>query len=353
VLSIRDCEKKIGGAKMWGSGLKWMFLIMGTMIGAGYASGRELWQFFGEESGLAILLFTIIFSVSCYVVMFISYEIQSEHFQPVLKALVGAKWSIVYDVLILFYLFTTTVVMIAGGGATLQTFRIPFSLGIILFSALVAAIFIKGVKGMIRVNSIVIPVLILGLIVVLLMFMFKNGNPWALTWTSQANWPAGFTFTALNILPLVAVMAAVGKEIKSKSEIIIASLGSGLLLGSISFVYNESLMQVAGELALYEIPLFAILKYFPYMMLIFMTILLLIAIYTTAVSGILGIVTRVNQNLRLPFWLTACFILVSMLPFTYIGFSKLISILYPIYGLLNLYLLTAILLYPFMNRYKS
>ncbi|MFC3886308.1 hypothetical protein ACFOU2_23585 [Bacillus songklensis] len=338
---------------MWRSGLKWMFLIMGTMIGAGYASGRELWQFFGEESGLAILLFTIIFSVACYVIMMISYEQKTQHFQPVLRVLIGEKWSFLYDILILFYLFTTTVVMIAGGGATLQTFHIPYSFGITVFSALVALIFVKGIKGMIQVNSIVIPFLIMGLISILIIFMFQNGKPWALQWTSQANWPAAFTFTALNILPLVAVIAAIGREIKSKREIKIASIGSGVLLGLISFIYNESLMQVARELPLYEIPLFAILKYFPYTMLIMMTCLLLIAIYTTAISGVLGIVTRINYlQYRLPLWLMACLLLLLMIPFTYIGFSKLIAILYPIYGLLNLYLLTAILLYPFVNRYK-
>lgn len=31
---------------MVNSGLKWMFLIIGTTIGAGYASGREIWEFF-------------------------------------------------------------------------------------------------------------------------------------------------------------------------------------------------------------------------------------------------------------------------------------------------------------------
>lgn len=46
---------------MWLSGLKWMFLIIGTMIGAGYASGRELWEFFGNESTFAILLFAVLF----------------------------------------------------------------------------------------------------------------------------------------------------------------------------------------------------------------------------------------------------------------------------------------------------
>ena len=41
-----------------------MFLILGTTIGAGYASGRELWQFFGFESGLAIAIFTVIFIIT-------------------------------------------------------------------------------------------------------------------------------------------------------------------------------------------------------------------------------------------------------------------------------------------------
>ncbi len=322
------------------------------MIGAGYASGRELWQFFGEESVLAIILFTIIFSVCCYTVMTISYKHQTEHFLPVLQVLIGKKWSYIYDVLIILYLFTTTVVMLAGGGATLETFHIPYWIGIILFSLFVILVFLKGLDGMITMNAVIIPILIVGLISVLLVFMFDNDRPWALEWTSQANWPAAFTFTALNILPLVAVLSAVGKQIKHQAEIGIASIGSGVILGVISFIYNESLMQVADSLPLYEIPLFAILKHFPYAMLVFMTILLLIAIYTTAVSGVLGLTTRFKAYTKKPLWLLAAFLLLLMIPFTTFGFSTLISILYPIYGLLNLYLLTAILLYPILNRYK-
>ena len=55
------------------AGLKWMFLIIGTTIGAGYASGAELWQFFGHESSLAIVLFSVFFSICCMVIMEISY----------------------------------------------------------------------------------------------------------------------------------------------------------------------------------------------------------------------------------------------------------------------------------------
>lgn len=118
---------------MWKTSLKWMFLIIGTTIGAGYASGRELWQFFGSESVLAIFLFIFIFSLSCFIIMKISFEKKTIHFHPVLQTLVGKKLSYFYDIVIIIYLFTTTVVMLAGGKATLVAFHVPYRLGIGLF----------------------------------------------------------------------------------------------------------------------------------------------------------------------------------------------------------------------------
>src|SRR5690625_7294791 len=82
---------------MWKAGFKWMFLIIGTTIGAGYASGQELWQFFGHESSLAILLFVIFFTVSCYVIMYVSFLKQSSDYLPVLRDIIGAKLSGLYD----------------------------------------------------------------------------------------------------------------------------------------------------------------------------------------------------------------------------------------------------------------
>lgn len=104
--------------------MKWMLLILGSLIGAGYASGQEIWQFFGAESGLAIVLFTIMFIFSSYIVMKISFKVQSTHFLPVLEHLMGPWLAKIYDVLIIFYLFSTTMVMIAGGGVTLQMYKL-------------------------------------------------------------------------------------------------------------------------------------------------------------------------------------------------------------------------------------
>jgi uncharacterized membrane protein YkvI len=327
-----------------------MFLILGTVIGAGYASGRELWQFFGHESVLAILLFSLLFSFCCYVIMSMSHQERSIHYRPILEKLIGSRLTGIFDLLIIVYLFSTTVVMLAGGGATLHTFRIPYWFGVLFIVGLLVLLFFWDVEGMLSMNAFVIPILVILLVYVLFVFTKHHMAELPFDFKHHRNWPSAFTFTALNILPLVAVLSAVGNQIQKKGEIIIASIGSGVILGGISLLYNQSLLSIANEIVLYEIPLFAILKHYPYFWVLIMSILLWIAIYTTAASGVFGIITRFRNTINLPLWLMSAILLCIMIPMTSFGFSTLIAILYPIYGILNLYILAAILLQPFMNR---
>ncbi|MCY7858223.1 hypothetical protein OZL46_06075 [Bacillus sonorensis] len=338
---------------MWRAGMKWMLLILGSLIGAGYASGQEIWQFFGDESGLAILLFTIMFSLSTYIVMKISFEERTAHFLPVLETLLGPMLAKVYDGLIILYLFTTTIVMIAGGGVTLQIFRIPFWAGVGLFALCTVLLFLWGLNGILSVNSYLIPILVAGLLYALISFQTAHHQPWLLDLNRQYNWPAGIAFASLNILSVVAVLSAVGKELKGLGEARIASILSGLVFGVISFMYNETLVVLAGELSHYEIPLFAVLEGAPFPIFIFMTGVLCVAIYTTTISSILALSSRFLTLVEWPRWIIALLLLLLMLPFTSFGFSNLIALLYPIYGLLNLYLLVNILLYPILSKWKK
>lgn len=335
---------------MWMNGFRWMFLIVGTMTGAGYASGRELWEFFGAESGLAIILFTILFIICCTVIMRISYTHRSTHYLPVLQVLMGKQLSKLYDVMILIYLFSMTVVMLAGGGATLEVIHFPYWLGVIMTGGLVIVLFIWDIDGMTSINALIIPILIASLVGILITFQILHQFPIQFSLSDQQNWPASLTFTALNILPLIAVLAAVGNEISHEGEIWIASIGSGLLLGGMSYLYNESLLQVAGDIILYEIPLFAIMKFYPYFMMLFMSFMLWVAIYTTAAAGIFGLLARTRVWISGSAWSISCLFIIFMIPLTTFGFSTLVSVLYPLYGVLNLYLFASILLYPIYHH---
>lgn len=338
---------------MFKSGLKWIFLIIGTMIGAGYASGRELWQFFGAESGLAIGIFAILFSICCYSILIISFQNKTTQYLPVLKILVGKRFAYLYDTMIVIYLFSTTVIMLAGSGVTVEAFQYPFWWGIILISIPLVLVFIWDIDGILSINSFILPLLLVGLISVLISFNLKEDLTLFLSINKQRNWMAAFPFTALNILPLIAVISAIGNQIKSRGETIFVSMGSGIILGLLSYLYNNSLVQIADDILVYEIPLFAILKDYPYAMFLFMSILLWFAIFTTAVSGTLGLVSRVRERITAPLWLIVLVLVLLMVPLTKFGFSTLIEYLYPLYGLLNLYILATLLLYPLINRYKT
>ncbi|HLR68767.1 YkvI family membrane protein [Virgibacillus alimentarius] len=338
---------------MWRAGFKWMFLIIGTTIGAGYASGRELWEFFGHESGLAILLFVIFFTISCIVIMNISYQRQSSDYLPVLRKIVGDKLTKIYDIMIFLYLFTTTVVMIAGSGATGQSFNLSYWWGVAVIVIALIVLFFRDINGLLSINEYILPLLLSGLLYVLLLFTFDQDLSLFSHWHEQRNWTAAFSFSALNVLPLIAVIGAIGNKIHSKQEIWIASVGSGLILGVISYIYNNSLIYIADEILLYEIPLFAILKNYPIEMLIFISILLWFAVFTTAAAGILGIVTRLQHFFNIPLWMLVIIILTTMVPLTIFGFSTLVAYIYPIYGILNLYVLTRLLLYPFWGASRK
>lgn len=249
------------------------------------------------------------------------------------------------------YLFTTLFVMIAGSGATVTIFEWSNVVGILLMVLLLLVIIPRGMDGVLSINRFLLPLLIVGLFLVLMIFVFQERVSFFYGISDQSNWVQAIPFTSLNVLPLIAVLSAVGKEIKSKKEIYVASIGSGLILGSISMVYNMSLISVAEQLYFYEIPLFAILNGYPFEIFLLMAVLLWFAIYTTALTSLFGIISRLKEFFKQhSTGRVGLYVLLIALPFSFFSFSHLISYLYPLYGVLNLYVLGAILLFPIIKR---
>ena len=81
-----------------------------------------------------------------------------------------------------------------------------------------------------------------------------------------------------------------------------------------------------------------------------MTIVLCLAIYTTTAAGLFGLSSRMLSFVRMPRWFIVFIMLLLMAPLTSLGFADLIAFLYPIYSLLNLYLLVCLMLYPILSK---
>src|SRR5699024_4280384 len=121
-----------------------------------------------------IVLFVIFFTMSCIVIMKLSYHKQSSDYVPVLRDIVGKRLTSLYDVMIFLYLITMTIVMIAGSGADVQAFNLPYWSGIAIIVITLIFMFSKDINGVLSINQFIIPILIIGLLYVLVLFTYDQ-----------------------------------------------------------------------------------------------------------------------------------------------------------------------------------
>ncbi len=334
------------------NGIKIGLTIIGTTIGAGFASGREIWEFFGSygmQSNIGILIAIIMFALSSIYILWISNKYKTENYYEVLEILMGKHLAKLFDGFIFLYLFSGSVVMFAGSGATFDQWNISFIIGVIVLAVAVWIVLIRGIDGLMGMNSILIPFLIIVLIYVTSQHYFSNDTYSAEFIRSHLKvWPSAITYSALNVVSLLGVLSTMGKRIESKLEMIIGGLFSALVLGIVSVILNMSLLKVEF-VQQYEIPLFSLIPESKPILLLIVSITLWFAIYTTVLSNIHGLVYRLQKKWNLSTGKLSIAIILAIIPITFIGFSTLVNILYPIYGVLNLYLLAVLLLYPFQT----
>ncbi|RXT08886.1 GerAB/ArcD/ProY family transporter [Ammoniphilus sp. CFH 90114] len=330
--------------------------IIGTTIGAGFASGREIWEFFGSygvRSQYSLLLAMVLFFIMVIVVLNISKTKQTANYYGVLEALMGKRLAAVFDVLTMLYLLSMSVVMFAGSGATFAQWNYSYMIGVLFIAVMVFVVLLFDVKGLVSIQSFIIPVLIGVLLFVCIRFIMGYEAVGQANQVDTDSWPSGITYAALNIVPLIAVLSTLGGELKTRRELWVAGLVSTAGLASIALLMNYSLMQMSEEISTYEIPLFSLLQQYPTGMIIVVSVILWLAIYTTALSGVHGIVSRVSSILTVPSWVMSFILILLMIPLSQFGFSTLVSVLYPIYGVLNLFVLGLLILYPISRRLES
>ena len=131
------------------------FTFAGCLLGAGYVSGQELWQYFGSYGNVGIigLFISLIFAGICsWIVIWLSDHAETGTVDrliirfdiPWLRVAVGVIFSLLY--------FVITLIMIAGiSSLCLQMFGIPRDVGSAFATILVMVTVYFGFNGMVKV----------------------------------------------------------------------------------------------------------------------------------------------------------------------------------------------------------
>lgn len=334
--------------------LKNVMLIAGAicayLIGSGFATGQEVLQFFttsGTKGIIATLIFLVVMSVSTFILCGTGQKRKFENPYDVFEYYCGkaiGRVYIWYSVVLNYCIF---VVMLAGGGATInQYFRIPtyIGTGVIAFLALGTALL--GMEKLIKIIGVIGPVkilfvVILGIASIITLF----GQPTLLSEASRvmptlgiksasSNWAwSGALYTFLCLMMSVPFLVNCGASARNLKEAKVIGIA-----GTFAFTV-AIIMLVISELVNYkfiigkQVPTLAIASHVSPVLEIIFSVLIVVAIYSAASSLLLMTVRKFAVDKTKKFNIIATVLTaVGMLFGGVIPFDKLVNILYPLAG---------------------
>jgi uncharacterized membrane protein YkvI len=318
--------------------------FIGTLVGAGFASGQELLQFFGVfglHGLLGILVATVLFIVIGFMIMFSAHQMNTSAYEevavPDIKVL---KWFV--NAVISFFLFGILVVMFAGTGSLFnQLFDQNIVIGSFLMMILVLAIALTGSEGLIDSLSILVPIMIVIAVFCGLAAIFSEAStPLAeIPRDYQNGWLLStLLFVSYNMVAAIAVLVPLGQHALSKKDIGIGAIAGGGILGLIAFILCLAIILNFQAVSTKDLPMMALVNDInPYLGYAY-AFVLFAGIFTTAAGCLYALLSRISllssQWVKSPKLNT---IIICFLSFvgSLIGFTKLVGALYPLTGYLG------------------
>ncbi|HZK83949.1 MAG TPA: hypothetical protein VFC58_04565 [Desulfosporosinus sp.] len=324
---------------------------VGAVMGAGFASGQEIQQFFARFGrwGLAgIVVSALLFSLLGWGILDLQERWKIRSYPEFFDRLLGRKWGRWADALVSILLFVGMLAMISGSGALFnEYFGFSKWLGIFLTSAVIAlALWFRG-EGVLWINSTLIPlkfIFCLGIACAAILMatsqdvvsIIEPQNPIVKNWVLSA-----VLYVSFNLTLAMVVFASLGRVVQRPGARLGAALG-GVALGVFAFVIGTALLKFPDSVGL-EIPMVAVAGKLGDWPAFFYVVVLWLAMVTAAIGNGFSLVSRVVKSGRLNYRNATLFLLLLLLPVAGVKFSKLVQLVYPVFGYLGLVLLPSII----------
>ena len=321
------------------------FVIIGTIIGAGFASGQEIYTFFNKYgfNGLigiciSILLMSYIIYKTFKIVLGNNINSYEEFVRSIMPQRFKRNKILMYTInnVINIFLLICFNIMVAGFATYfIQELNVSKWFGAILIAALSFVTLSQNIDGVIKINTFLIPIIIL-----LISFLGINKIEYVSIVSENYNnsmyWVlSSILYASYNSITLIPILISLKNKINVRKQPIIISICVGIIMLTLSIVIFLLMNTFINEIHGIEIPLVYIAsslgKIFKYIY----GIVILIAIFTTAIGCGYGFLNNVTRN-RKSYIICAGIMCLASVLIGQIGFSSLINLLYPIFGYLGI-----------------
>jgi len=336
------------------SGLQIAAVYASVFLGAGFASGQELLRYFvgfGPMGIWGLILAGIIFSLVGWAVLAICRREEVKTYSDFMEYLLGKRLGTIMEWAVAAFMFSLFVAMLAGAGATArQAFNLPFTVGACIVGILVYIILRFDLEGMVKINVILAPFMIIGGIIIGLFTALVAAAP-AFAGPTRGMFLGWFVsaliYASYNLVTGVPVLTATSPLATKKRDPFTGGVLGGAAITILGLCMALPLYLHYSQVINFEIPLLLVaLRYGAFFSLLYLGVLVAALVTTAACNGF-AVVQWLHGQSKMEKRRAAAILCIVGVIVAHVGFSNIVMYVYPIFGLIGLFKIIVILFHGY------
>ena len=319
-------------------------LYIGVIMGAGFASGRECWQFFGVFGSKGY--YGAIASTLCFVLLacMLTYIARSKETSDLGRLISPFDNKLIDEVIgwvlaIIYY--SMIIAMTAAGGSLLnQQFGISKIVGGIIIALLCIITVLGDFERVSKVFRLMVPVLFaVGIITIILTIRASFSQSGAVEGYQPGrmspSWPvSALVFMAYNTLGMITMSGNSAVNAKDNKNAYGGAIAGTLCLGALTILLLRALLTDMAFSSGLDLPMLGFAGRLSPVLSIIYAVILYGAVYSTGASTYYGFSTKLRPGQYKKWIIIGGAIAGFLLGLT--GFKKLVEFLYPAQGYIGI-----------------
>lgn len=342
----------------WSASFQIAAVYVGTVVGAGFATGKEIVEFFsrfGFLGFIGILISGLLLIFLGSKLLRLSAHIGAHSYQEFNEYLFGYFFGRVINVMTLLMLLGVCAVMLSGAGAVFEEqLNLPKMVGLLVTIGLSILVLFIGMKGLFVVNIFVVPLMISFSVLLMmksvslphfteqLMSIPTIADDWKVFITP-------FSYAAFNLFLAQAVLVPVANEIQDDDTIKWGGIIGGIAL-TLILLCGHLVLIMLPHVESYKVPMAVIVKNIASSLHWIYVFIIYGEIFTSVIGNVFGIERQLRKYIPLSGTMIICFIFASIFFISLVDYGKLLSYLYPLFGYFSLIFIVLLWIRPLKRK---
>lgn len=336
------------------------FAFVGVVVGAGFATGQEIFQFFtshGSYSIAGIIVTGLIITLAGVFVLNTGFTIQSHNHSESIQYYLHPMIARIFDIILTLFLFSLAMIMTAGGASTIhESFGLPYWLSSLLLVLFILMTLFLKFERLITVLGMVTPFLVIVVSIIAIYYFitgdvnfsaanrFNKQHGLSLGW-----WFDGLNYASLQIAAAFSFLSVMGGRMQHRQSALWGGILGGIIITLLLLMVNLGLVTEFEHIQSVALPTLLLANHISPLLGTMMSIIMILVIYNTIVGLMYAFASRFTEPFTKGYFVLIIAMAIVTFICTFIGFISLIGKVFPIMGLFGFILLIPILYQGFKH----